>query len=95
MHALADAGRFVILVSHRLAELVAHAARVAVVREGRCAAILSGDELNEESIAQQLVVGRRSGRKPRAPSSGRGRTRARRSGSEAGRTLAARSGTST
>ena len=37
MHALADAGRTVILVSHRLSELAEHADRVAVILDGRCA----------------------------------------------------------
>ena len=57
MHALAEGGRFVVLVSHRLAEVVAHANRVAVILEGRCAALLSGASVTEEAIAQRLVVG--------------------------------------
>lgn len=57
MHALAGAGRVVILVSHRLAELVAHCDAVAVVRDGRVARLLEGDELSQEAIAQELVVG--------------------------------------
>ena len=35
MHKLADAGRIVLLVTHRLGDLVAHAARVAVIRDGK------------------------------------------------------------
>jgi ABC-type sugar transport system ATPase subunit len=57
MHALAARGRFVILVSHRVGELVAHAHRVVIIREGRCAAVLEEDALSEEAIARQLVVG--------------------------------------
>ena len=39
MHALAAAGRIVILVTHRLGDLVEHATRVAVMRDGRVRAI--------------------------------------------------------
>jgi ABC-type sugar transport system ATPase subunit len=56
MHALEARGRFVILVSHRLGELVVHSSRVAIIREGRCAAVLEGKTLSEEAIARQLVV---------------------------------------
>jgi ABC-type sugar transport system ATPase subunit len=57
MRGLADAGRIVILVTHRLVDLVANAARVAIVRDGRVATVLEGETLNEEAIAQQLVLG--------------------------------------
>jgi ABC-type sugar transport system ATPase subunit len=57
MHALVARRRFVVLVSHRLAELVAHAGRVAIIREGRCAGVLGGKDLTEQAIAQQLVIG--------------------------------------
>jgi len=57
MHALAAAGRVVILVSHRLAELVAHCDAVAIVRDGRTAQVLAGEALTQEAIAQELVVG--------------------------------------
>ncbi|MEO5885056.1 MAG: sugar ABC transporter ATP-binding protein [Candidatus Limnocylindrales bacterium] len=57
MHALANAGRVVILVSHRLAELVTHCDRVAIVLDGRTARILEGAALTQEAIARQLVVG--------------------------------------
>ncbi|CAN5568709.1 sugar ABC transporter ATP-binding protein [soil metagenome] len=56
MHALADAGRVVILVSHRLAELVAHCKRVAVILDGRCARILEAAALTQDGIARELVV---------------------------------------
>ena len=58
MHKLAAAGRIVLLVTHRLGDLVEHASRVAVIRDGRVRAILEGDALTEDGIAQQLVVGR-------------------------------------
>jgi ABC-type sugar transport system ATPase subunit len=57
MHGLADAGRVVILVSHRLAELVEHADRVAVILDGTCTAVLQGDGLDQDAIAAELVVG--------------------------------------
>ena len=56
MHALADAGRIVILVSHRLAELVRHADRVVVILDGRAALTLDGESLTQEAIARELVV---------------------------------------
>ena len=57
MHALAAAGKVVILVSHRLAELVEHAARVAIILDGRRTAVLAGDALTQDAIAAELVVG--------------------------------------
>ena len=57
IHGLAAAGRVVILVSHRLAELVAHCDRVAIMLDGRRAQILQGDALTQEAIAGELVVG--------------------------------------
>ena len=58
MHKLAAEGRIVLLVTHRLGDLFEHASRVAVIRDGRVRAILEGDTLTEDGIAQQLVVGR-------------------------------------
>jgi ABC-type sugar transport system ATPase subunit len=57
IHALADAGNIVILVTHRLGDLVEHTRRVIVVRDGRVAAELQGAALTEEAIAQRLVLG--------------------------------------
>ncbi len=57
MHALADAGRVVILVSHRLAELVEHAAQVVIILDGQSTAVLEGDALTQDAIAGELVVG--------------------------------------
>ena len=56
IHKLAKAGNIVILVTHRLTDLVEHTARVVVVRDGRIAAELSGAALTEEAIAQTLVL---------------------------------------
>ena len=56
MHALADAGRIVILVSHRLAELVRHTDRVVVVLDGKASLMLEGESLTQEAIARELVV---------------------------------------
>jgi ABC-type sugar transport system ATPase subunit len=57
MRGLAEAGRIVILVSHRLGDLVEHTKRVAVIRDGRVTADLEGEALSEDAIAQQLVLG--------------------------------------
>jgi ABC-type sugar transport system ATPase subunit len=57
MHDLAARGRIVVLVSHRLAELVAHCARVVVIRDGLVTAEFRGAELTQEAIARELVVG--------------------------------------
>jgi ABC-type sugar transport system ATPase subunit len=56
MKKIAAEGRIVLLVTHRLEDLVAHCARVAIVRDGRIRTILDGDGLTEDGIAQQLVV---------------------------------------
>ncbi|HLW91043.1 MAG TPA: sugar ABC transporter ATP-binding protein [Roseiarcus sp.] len=56
MHKLAAEGRIVLLVTHRLGDLCEHAGRVAVIRDGRIRTILEGQALNEDGLAQQLVV---------------------------------------
>ena len=56
-----ETNRIVILVSHRLRELVHYCDRVAVVREGACGAILAGAALTEEGLARELVVGQETG----------------------------------
>jgi ABC-type sugar transport system ATPase subunit len=56
MHKLAESGRIVLLITHRLGDLVKHCARVAVVRDGRVRAVLSGQALTEEGLARQLVT---------------------------------------
>lgn len=57
MHDLAERGRVIMLVSHRLAEMVAHCDRVVVIRDGLVAAELDGDDLTEAGIARELVLG--------------------------------------
>lgn len=56
MRNLADSGRIVVLVTHRLQDFVAHCRRVAVVRDGRVRVVLEGEALSEEAIARQLVT---------------------------------------
>jgi ABC-type sugar transport system ATPase subunit len=56
IHKLAAGGRIVLLVTHRLGDLYEHAARVAVIRDGRVRAILEGEALTEDGLARQLVV---------------------------------------
>jgi len=57
MHKLAGEGRIVLLVTHRLGDLVEHAGRVAVIRDGRVRKVIEKPDLTEEAIAEQLVVG--------------------------------------
>jgi ABC-type sugar transport system ATPase subunit len=57
MHLLSDAGRTVMLVSHRLAELSEHSERVWVLLDGRSAGSIGGPELVPEAIARKLVAG--------------------------------------
>ena len=56
MHALADAGRVVVLVSHRIAELAENADSVVIIIDGRSVALLERDALTRENIASGLVV---------------------------------------
>jgi ABC-type sugar transport system ATPase subunit len=57
MHLLADSGKVVILVSHRIAELAEHADRVTLILDGVATAVLSGADLTQEGIAAGLVTG--------------------------------------
>jgi ABC-type sugar transport system ATPase subunit len=57
MTRLRDEGRVVLLVSHRLSDLVDYCDRVVVVRDGRVAQTLHGEDLTEVRIAEELVVG--------------------------------------
>lgn len=57
MHELAAAGKVVLLVSHRIAELAAHTDRVALVLDGRCTDVLEGEARTQEGIAAGLVTG--------------------------------------
>ncbi|MCB1486219.1 MAG: sugar ABC transporter ATP-binding protein [Bauldia sp.] len=56
MHKLAASGRIVVLITHRLEDLVEQCKRVAVVRDGKVREILEGEALTEEGLARQLVV---------------------------------------
>ena len=56
MHKIAATGRIVLLVTHRLGDLVEHCKRVAVVRDGRVRAMLEGEALTEDGLARQLVT---------------------------------------
>ena len=56
MHELADRGHAVILISHRLQDLVAHVAQTIVVLDGRCVAVLSGRDMTEHNLAQAITV---------------------------------------
>jgi ABC-type sugar transport system ATPase subunit len=57
IRSLADSGRVVMLISHRLTELAAHSDRVAVVVDGRCVRLLDGESLTAENIAETQVRG--------------------------------------
>jgi len=57
MRQLANAGRVVMLISHRLTELAANSDRVAVIVDGRCVRLLEGAEKTAENIAETLVRG--------------------------------------
>lgn len=74
MHGLAERGRVVILVSHRLAELVKHTARVAIILDGKRSAVIAGGELTQDAIARKLTVGHadREAEDTRAGGDGRG-----------------------
>jgi ABC-type sugar transport system ATPase subunit len=57
IHDLANRGCVVMLVSHRLGEMVAHCDRLVVIRDGRVAATLVASGLTEAAIARELVLG--------------------------------------
>jgi ABC-type sugar transport system ATPase subunit len=54
---LADSGRVVMLISHRLTELAANSDRVAIILDGRCVRTLRAEQRTAESIAETLVRG--------------------------------------
>ena len=56
MRELAAAGRLVVLVSHRLAEIVNLCSRVAVIRDGKVQVELTGSRLSAEAVARELAV---------------------------------------
>ena len=55
---LAAEGHAVVLVSHRLDEVVALADRAAVLRDGAVAATMSGDDLTEHELVTAILGGR-------------------------------------
>ncbi len=57
IHLLAEAGKVVLLVSHRIAELAEHADRVVLILDGLSTTILEGEALTQEGIAAGLVTG--------------------------------------
>lgn len=57
LHKVSEAGNIVILVTHRLDDLVRHTRRVALIRDGRIDGQLTGTGLTEEAIARLLVRG--------------------------------------
>jgi ABC-type sugar transport system ATPase subunit len=54
---LANAGRVVMLISHRLTELAANSDRVAVIVDGHCVRLLEDADRTAENIAETLVRG--------------------------------------
>lgn len=54
---LRDQGQIILLVSHRLDDLVAHSDRVLIVRDGTVTVELSRELLTESAIARELVTG--------------------------------------
>jgi ABC-type sugar transport system ATPase subunit len=75
---LADSGRVVMLISHRLTELTAQADRVAIILDGRCVRVLDGPAKTAENVAEVLVQGLGTAAGDSAPRA------AGRSGDEAG-----------
>jgi ABC-type sugar transport system ATPase subunit len=65
MRKLAESGRIVLLITHRLGDLVKYCRRVAVVRDGRVRAMLTGETLTEEGLARELVTEGAAARAPK------------------------------
>lgn len=59
--ALRDEGRIVLLVTHRLPDLVSYCDSVAIVRDGRVSVELTGGAMTEKRIAEELVVDMETG----------------------------------
>ena len=57
MHKLANEGKIVFLVSHRLSELAAHCDRVVVIIDGKAKVEIKKNELTEERISRELMTG--------------------------------------
>jgi ABC-type sugar transport system ATPase subunit len=60
MHKLADEGRVVLLISHRIGELVEHCESVVMILDGEDRAVLQGDTLTEQSVAACMIDGAES-----------------------------------
>ncbi len=71
---LADSGRVVMLISHRLTELAASSDRVAIILDGRCVRVLEGADRTPENIAELLVRGLGSAAAGEASATPRGAT---------------------
>jgi ABC-type sugar transport system ATPase subunit len=56
MHQLAADGAVVLLVSHRLPDLVEHCDRVVIVRGGKVREALTGAKITEDALARALVL---------------------------------------
>ena len=63
MRDLADRGVSIILISSEMPEIITMSDRVVVMREGRVAAILAHDDINEETIMSYAAAERRQERK--------------------------------
>ena len=57
MHKLANEGKIVFLVSHRLSELATHCDRVVVIIDGKAKVEIKKNELTEERISRELMTG--------------------------------------
>lgn len=55
MRALAAQGRVVLLVSHRLQELVRASDQIVTIKDGMVGAVLSGDQVTERTVARSLA----------------------------------------
>lgn len=59
IHRLKEEGKIILLVTHRLKEVISNADRVVVIKNGEVATIFEKEHINEERLAQSLVVGER------------------------------------
>ncbi len=57
MHKLANEGKIVFLVSHRLTELATHCDRIVVIIDGKAKVEIKKNELTEERISRELMTG--------------------------------------
>lgn len=55
---LADAGHALVIVTHKLPEVLAHADRVTVMRKGRVCSRMSRHEITAEQLSTSLIVGK-------------------------------------